>query len=329
MIEISIIVPIYNSAGYVQNCLDSIIHQTYTDWQLILVDDGSTDGAAEICDEYAAKDKRISVIHQENKGVSAARNIGIDKAVGRYIMFLDGDDMLNISTLEKLMAIRESTDSDIVTFQLKKVYGSSIDDAYEKLENIDFEVKTQQETILRKLDDDFISAVASLYDSSIIKKNNVKFDETLYYCEDALFYFSCVLHAQKIAFTDAALYLYVQNEQSAVHSALPYFKIKTELEGWYKIKDLISGLGNSNILTRLAKRIDEVTYHHVIGDINNYCNDYDTLSEGERQYIINLVRRNMKIRYMKRNVVRGIKAYIFMISPKICRNIYMKHKENS
>ena len=88
----SIIIPVYNVAPYLRECLDSVLAQTFTDWEAVCVDDGSTDGSGAILDEYAAKDKRLRVIHQENKGVGAARNLGLKKVKGNWILFLDGDD---------------------------------------------------------------------------------------------------------------------------------------------------------------------------------------------------------------------------------------------
>ena len=89
---VSIIVPIYKVESYLPKCIDSILVQTYTDFELILVDDGSPDNCGIICDAYAEKDKRVRVIHQKNAGVSAARNAGIEAAKGEYISFIDGDD---------------------------------------------------------------------------------------------------------------------------------------------------------------------------------------------------------------------------------------------
>ena len=95
---LSIIVPVYNVEKYLARCIDSILAQTFTDFELILVDDGSTDNSGEICDEYAGKDPRIIVIHKENGGVSSARNHGLDIARGEYITFVDSDDQIGTYT---------------------------------------------------------------------------------------------------------------------------------------------------------------------------------------------------------------------------------------
>lgn len=104
MEKISVIVPVYNGEEYLGECIESILRQTHGDLELIIVDDGSTDGSAEICDEYAGKDKRVKVYHQENGGASRARNLGLEKARGEYVMFVDADDWLEDEALERLSA---------------------------------------------------------------------------------------------------------------------------------------------------------------------------------------------------------------------------------
>lgn len=111
---ISIVVPVYNTAPYLSSCLDSILCQTVTDWELILVDDGSTDRSAAICDEYAAKDSRIQVLHQANQGPAKARNLGIAKSQGELVAFIDSDDLLHVQYLGKLLETMLKEDCDIV-----------------------------------------------------------------------------------------------------------------------------------------------------------------------------------------------------------------------
>ena len=99
---VSVIIPVYNAEKYLHRCIDSILAQTYTDFELLLINDGSNDGSGMICDAYAAKDSRVRVFHKENGGVSSARNIGIDNAAGVYISFVDADDELLLNALEKM-----------------------------------------------------------------------------------------------------------------------------------------------------------------------------------------------------------------------------------
>ena len=117
--QISIIVPVYNSEKYLDACIDSILSQSFRDFELILVDDGSKDSSAQICDEYASQDTRVRVIHKANGGVSAARNDGLDIAKGEYITFIDSDDWVEREYLETLSNYR---DYDIVFFSPRVIY---------------------------------------------------------------------------------------------------------------------------------------------------------------------------------------------------------------
>lgn len=118
---ISIIVPIYNVEQYLRDCLESIIHQTYHNLEILLVDDGSPDQCGEICDEYANKDKRIVVIHQHNQGISGARNAALDIAKGDYFLFVDGDDSIELNACEIVLTTAIEQDADLICFGYNKV----------------------------------------------------------------------------------------------------------------------------------------------------------------------------------------------------------------
>ena len=120
MEKISIIVPIYNVAPYLPACLDSIIHQTYLNLEIILVDDGSTDSSNKICEQYKTVDPRIQVIHQKNQGVSTARNAGLALAAGHYITFADADDLLEPSLLAECIKAIETGQTDVLYHGFKK-----------------------------------------------------------------------------------------------------------------------------------------------------------------------------------------------------------------
>lgn len=110
---ISVIIPVYNAAPHLAACLDSVLAQTYADIELLLVDDGSTDGSLEVCNDYACKDARVTVIHQENQGASTARNRALAEARGEYVAFIDADDVVHASYLQSLLQAIQLTDSDI------------------------------------------------------------------------------------------------------------------------------------------------------------------------------------------------------------------------
>ena len=110
---VSIIVPVYNTERFLNRCIDSVLAQTYSDWELLLVDDGSTDSSGSICDEYATQDSRIRVFHKENGGVSSARNLGLDYARGEWITFVDSDDYIAPDMIEKLYETQKRNNADI------------------------------------------------------------------------------------------------------------------------------------------------------------------------------------------------------------------------
>ena len=122
MAEISIIVPVYQVEKYIRQCIESILAQTFTDFELILVDDGSKDNSGKICDEYAEKDKRIRVIHKENDGLSDARNKGLDNASGNYFMFVDGDDYISPNMAECLYKKISEAKADIAACNYRYIF---------------------------------------------------------------------------------------------------------------------------------------------------------------------------------------------------------------
>ena len=122
MPKISIIIPMYNVERYVRRCLDSVLNQTFSDWQAICINDGCADKSGEIANEYAAHDKRFTVITQEHQGPSGARNVGIEHAVGEYIMCLDGDDFIHPQTMEITLSLAQRDNSDMVAYTYDRAY---------------------------------------------------------------------------------------------------------------------------------------------------------------------------------------------------------------
>lgn len=123
--KISVIVPVYNDEKWLRRCVDSILTQTYTDFELLLVDDGSTDGSGAICDEYTAKDSRVHVFHQPNGGVSSASNLGLDNARGEWISFVDSDDWMDMNYLESLLTVDNVAEFRLSPFCIEYTDGVS------------------------------------------------------------------------------------------------------------------------------------------------------------------------------------------------------------
>ena len=134
---VSIIVPVYNVKSYVGECVESLCRQTYTNLEILLVDDGSTDGSGEVCDEYAGRDERIRVIHQANRGLSGARNMGLDDARGEYIAFVDSDDLVSRNYVETLYELLMKYEADIAACAYIKGTTEQLTDIREKVLALD------------------------------------------------------------------------------------------------------------------------------------------------------------------------------------------------
>lgn len=195
---ISIICPIYNSDLYLKECLDSILHQSYINFELILIDDGSTDRSGKICDEYAAKDNRISVIHQTNSGQSAARNKGIDIASGEYITFLDADDWIDSETISHNISIlNENPQIDFIQYPISK------------------KVQQRKGSCITTIEERFRKwliehSITNYVCDKIFRRDiflNLRFKENMYY-EDRYLMCSILAKSNKIYFSDYGMYHY-------------------------------------------------------------------------------------------------------------------------
>lgn len=208
--KISIIVPVYNTARYLARCLDSIAAQTFTDWECICVDDGSPDASGAILDEYAAKDSRFVVLHQENGGVSRARNAGLDVARGEWIAFVDSDDWVEPETFALAHEAAAAHNADLVQWDYvfedngKRIVGLSLAEGpFSVSKNATYFCPSMcHKLVLRKL----------IYD------NHLLFPENIRLSEDRLFSFQCSLIARRAFHLNRALYHYTANASSASHN---------------------------------------------------------------------------------------------------------------
>ncbi len=219
---ISIIVPVYNTARYVHACIDSVLTQSFSNLELLLVDDGSTDGSGDICDECSGHDERIRVFHQENSGVSSARNKGLEEARGEWLFFLDSDDLLPDRALEVLMAQADST-IDMVYGALRK-----FDENEDNIETI--MVEQQRVLSIEEALDSFVAPnqrngdwhrymVNRIYRLHLIRKYRLRFMTGIYYKEDGLFLaqYLCRCARNAVCIPDI-VYLYRQVQGSAMMS---------------------------------------------------------------------------------------------------------------
>ena len=203
MPQITIIVPVYNSEQYLHRCIDSILAQTFTDFELLLIDDGSKDNSGAICDEYAQKDNRVRVFHKENGGVSSARNFGLDNAQGEWITFVDSDDWMERSMLYNLIGI---DDADLIVGAMKFEHDNTIG-VFPKIGKLNG--STFNSLLAENIDHHSISGPCSkLFKRNIVNENRLRFNELLTFGEDAVFVKQYLGKVLSIRVTDALCYHY-------------------------------------------------------------------------------------------------------------------------
>lgn len=208
---ISVIIPVFNPGQYFIRCLDSIVNQTYRNLEIILIDDGSTDGSAAVCDEYAVKDSRIKVLHQVNSGVSRARNAGLDLATGDFVNFPDSDDYIEPDTYEYLLQQIIENDADAacfeyyITYSDKEIRHRASDDRYGRCNT--------EEAINELLFSNRSFLCTKLMPMYAVR--GIRFIEDIYRDEDTMFCMFALQNVSKTVFLDRPLYHYVQSEESA------------------------------------------------------------------------------------------------------------------
>lgn len=214
MKQITIVVPVYNVKKYLNRCMESILNQTYSELEIILVDDGATDGSGLVCDGYAKMDKRVKVIHKKNGGLSSARNAGIEAATGEYIGFVDSDDWIAVDMFENLSKLMKMYDCDISVCGIRRIqkYEKDEGNAFD-FENVSiYNSKEYQKKILKVgTQDSNHYAVNKLYKTENMKK--VRYPVGLI-DEDVEGTFLAVLKAEKIVVSDSIGYYYWINPDS-------------------------------------------------------------------------------------------------------------------
>ena len=250
-ITLSIIVPVYNAEKYLRQCLDSILNQSFQDFEVLLIDDGSKDGSGKICDEYVARDRRIKVFHQQNQGASTARNVGITHAQGEWIYFVDADDSLKVDALEYMTSlINEQTSYVMCGF-----------DEYDENGMQKFMVEPIQHTIdvEQAIMEMFVPTGyywqgflwCKLFKSSIIRKNNLKFNTQITFNEDRLFSVEYLCHSVgKVAFSTIPVYNYSIHSSGLTASLSSKFNplFITDLDAYVEIGNVLRKSTKSQIL---------------------------------------------------------------------------------
>lgn len=212
---VSIVVPIYNAENYLRRCVDSILNQEYTDFELLLVNDGSTDASGDICEEYGAQDPRVIVIQKENTGVSDSRNRALDRARGKYLQFLDSDDWITPDATRLFVRAAEEYGCDMVISDFYRVVGERLSTKGDIEEE---GVLTREEFAAHMMENpaDFYYGVLwnKLYRRDIVEEHNLRMDTDINWCEDFMFNLEYIRYAKVFYALHAPIYYYVKRKGS-------------------------------------------------------------------------------------------------------------------
>lgn len=300
--KITIIVPIYNAAEFVALCLESIVNQSYSNIEVILINDGSTDNSSRIIDDFASNDERIKIINQKNLGVSVARNRGIDNATGKYIIFIDADDyLLDIRALENVHTTSVGHPCDVIMYDIKyedkKTHYPLNEGGYFSKEDIDsflFEVIKEEH---------FNSPCNKLYSKEILNKYNIRFDKNIKIGEDLLFNIDYFKHCSSLYYLNNNLYYY---RTSNLLSATSTYKKKKYSNLMY-VNDALSLWSN----TRDSKKLVSVSKYIRIKNILSCMRD---IANGRLPYS-HVMRELQRYRESNRRlIVRNCGAKLYIIS---------------
>lgn len=224
--EITIIVPVYNAESFLGKCINSILSQSYTNFELFLINDGSSDNSGEICNKYAIKDNRIKVFHKNNGGVSSSRNLGIDNAQGKWMMFIDSDDEITPNCLELCISKSKKGSVDLIEFG-----------CYHLIENklkIAFKYNESETTISKKKfwDNCYknFAVWGHLFRTDHILNYNIRFEENLIMSEDRIFFYKYLYYTKEVGTISNCTYLYRQHKLSVCNTPISINKIESQYQ---------------------------------------------------------------------------------------------------
>lgn len=309
--QISVIVPVYKAEAYLRRCVDSLLAQTFQDYEILLIDDGSPDDSGAICDAYARQDGRVRVFHKENGGVSSARQYGMDNASGEYTIHADPDDWVEPTMLEELYAKAKETAADMV------ICDFFMDEKAKESHVVQRPSKLDAETVCYEMFQRLLhgSCWNKLVRTSSFKQFNVQYPISLSYCED-LFVNTCLLsHNIKVAYLPKAFYHYDQdiNENSLVHRSYEFI-----MEQWKILCQLLQGTLSDKLFNRIYPPLLYGQAQMILlGNFSTYIHSFKTDFYPLKSLINQLeISRKSKL----------LLWFAFYISPQFARALYRARK---
>lgn len=297
--KVSVIVPVYNTAQYLRDCIDSLVNQTYKNIEIIVVNDGSKDNSLEIINEYASKYPNIILINQENKGYSGARNVALEKVTGDYVGFVDSDDYIAPDMFQKLMSAAQNSSADIVSCSFFRVFNEkdSIIQVFDsnkfyfdllshKRDNdLKCTLKNYGELLL---DDAFVWN--RIYKTKMLKDNNIVFPDDIFFGEDTYFHRNALYAANNIAYIKEPLYYYRQGRIGAQTTLTDIRNMSfiKNCENLYKIASKYNLESSNSWLNHLTLSLCATGYERIAKEYKDeyYTNTVNLIKSLDERFII-------------------------------------------
>lgn len=265
--KISVIIPVYNTERYLEECLDSVIAQTFEAWECLLIDDGSSDRSGSICDRYAESDFRFKVFHTANSGVSAARNLGIEHASGSCIAFIDSDDTVDPGYLSVLHTSMVQDDVDLAVCGMKLIrpVGVEINESEEGVFPINREHADRFVDLNRKFL--LYAPFVKLYCADIIREKNIRFPSGIHYGEDLIFNFKYLEHVTTLAVVKAPYYNYRMASGGTLSTSVHSLEFQNNYDQWNIIRSFFErrGIDSPSAGMFLSDRLWGLAYDLTMG----------------------------------------------------------------
>ena len=298
----SIIVTVYNTSKYLDKCINSIMNQTFKDFELVIVNDGSTDSSEKIIDEYVAEHSNITKINKENGGISSARNCGISSVKGEYFLFIDGDDYVNGNLLEVINK-NISEDIDVLSYNIQRVNEKG--EVVEKVLKPGFEEKTGEEAIIEFINNSnlFDTPVAYIYRTKYFLNNNFQYAPNKEH-EDFGLTPLVIAFAEHVKSIEDVLYNYLQNEESNTRTTDYSKTVKKANDMLYHFDNMYQLIKNSDLAGDTKKIFNSFIANSLILKVNS-------LEDADRkEYITELKNRNVSDLLLDNTLPRKVKKII-------------------
>lgn len=312
---VSIIVPVYNAEKTLRRCVDSILKQSYRNWELLLIDDGSIDASALICDNYTLSDKRIKVFHKINAGVSSARNIGLENARGEWITFVDSDDCVKDVYLENLLGHVKETIDLVISFA--EIHGKE----FIRKENYPSRLITQDNFDILFTESDMYwhtSPWSKLYRRKIIQNNNLSFCVGMHIGEDAVFLYSYMLYSREIYVSSDTDYCYYACNENSLTKKIN--SLSSEILSYTNIEYIVTRIINERNIKNIEalNKLNRLKASYLRRILNSLY--HNRIRRSERLKTLKSIDWNLYIQYIGKTSYKE-EILKFMLNYK-CFSIY-------